>query len=494
MAVRATGLLSLIFLFLGSGCSLQRHRIKFQPDPLPAFAAASMVVVDESGQERRVPLKDLTEHFVALSTRAQSNHRSDINEFIAAGLNVSDEIVERWFKQQLALESASRYHQNAANVAGGFATAFLGITDASSRAVGILGAGVTAMNAQWRNVEAYYLLSPALPVVIEKLRGFRAEQREAILTALKTQEVSYNEAVAILRSYHQIASRETVQRYLQKSAELARFSATYDEKSGATEAEIGAQSSVVYALLNEDAAGFYSERDLAALFAILTEPADSDVLTALRATPRYRAIADRVADLTESGRNRLIGRMLVLDGLLGLEKRVEAMREAAAVALIEVQFGTRLSTQARREFTDRSASVYSLLNDNRAGSFSVDQLVDIYAIVHEDEHPLIARRIERVPETAQLAERVRAVQEDPRKVGSLAAELEGLDRLLDLRRRVRATEDDEHGLTAFGRRQPEPSAADRAAVRVAEAVREALNSPTKRNLMSDWKVVPGDAK
>ena len=490
----AAGSLSLLLVFAHGGCSLREKRVSFHPEPLPAFAAASMVVVDDSGEERRIPLMDLTEHFLALATRAQNNHRQDVNEFIAAGLNVSDEITDRWFRQQYSLEAASRYHQNTANVAAGLGTALLGITDASSRAVGLLGAGVTAMNAQWRNVEAHYLISPTLPVVIDKIRAFRAEQREAILSALRTQEVNYNEAVAILRSYHQTASRETIQRFLQRSAELAQLTPADGGKSGVTEAEIGAHSTVVYALLNEDAPGFYSDRDLTALFALLTEPDDSEVLRALRDTPRYRAMADRVADVTETGRNRLIGRMLALDNLLGLESRVERLREAAAHALQDLQFGTSLSSTARTEFTQRNSAIHALLNAGRPGAYSVEQLVELYALLRPvGDSEFTARRAE-VPEAAQLAEQVEIARQDENRFRALQGEIDGIDRLINLRRRMETKADAEHGLSTIDRRGTSSTGADRGALRVAEAVREALNSPVKRNLLSDWKVVPAEAR
>ncbi len=488
--VRLLVLSGLVLLLLGSaGCrSLRDRRPHYHPDPLPSFATASVVVVDESGKERRIPLMDLTEHFLALSTRAQNNHPADVNEFIAAGLNVSDEIVERWFREQYSLQANSHYYQNTANVAAGLGTAVLGITDASSRAVALLGTGVTAMNAQWRNVEAHYLIAPSLPVVIQKIREFRAEQRRNILAGLRTQTLTYTDAVAILRSYHQTASRETIQRFLQRSAEISQFTAIADDRASESQAEVGAHSSVVYALLNEDAAGFYSERDLVALFAILTEPANSDVLQALRDAPRYRAMSDRVADVTETGRNRLIGRMLALDNLLGLEKRVETLREAAANARQDLQFGASLSSQARAEFSSRNSQIYSLLNARQAGSYSLEQLVEIYGLAREEEHPAMARRIQNRPETARLAEQVRALRNDPNRSRQLETALEDLDRVVDLDRRLVQLEDVEHGLSALG---PKPvEGPDRIAAALSEAVREALNSPARHNLMSDWKVVP----
>jgi hypothetical protein len=349
LEIRFNSMKTLPFVFLAStgltlmgaftGCTTATSS-NFQPPQLPSIGDRGVqVYLDDDGKEIKSANAEMST-FVRLGKdiEALKSDADKRREFVQAGLNVSDHLADQWFRYQFARDVSTRHDNNTFNIAASGLTAVLGITDASEKAVALLGAATATTNAQWKNYEASYLLSSALPRVLKKLREYRHERRNEILERYrdKASMPGYYEAITDLRSYHQTASREVVKQFIEDSAELAEFAPKFDADAGVKGIQVLPMNTALFSVLYPGTAGMFSKMDLVNIQALLSYDETNNLVAAIAATPSGKNLAELIKTISADPARKptLMKLMLALNGLLKLEdevqKRVRTADEAAA--------------------------------------------------------------------------------------------------------------------------------------------------------------------
>lgn len=357
-----------------AGC-INTSAPNFQPKQLPAIG-------DEKGTYFDVQGKEITwfnaeiQRFVDLNSLVSNGESTPAyrRAFVEAGLNVSDQVANRWFREQFALDAQSRYNNNTFNVITGGLTALFGITDASAKAVSLLGAATSVTNAQWKNYEASYLLSSALPLVLEKLREFRKVRRNEIIARYNGDAVpGYYEAVDELRNYHQTASREVIKRFIEKSAELAEFTTKLDQDGGAKGIQVLPLNTALFTLFYPRTAGTFSKNELITIYALVSQAKTSNLVAAISGTTTGKHLFELVERICgePDGKGDLMKLISALNSLLALEEEVRKQQkvvDAAAKAAEAAKIAA--GVQAEKGPADPTKT------PNPAATDELDQLAD----------------------------------------------------------------------------------------------------------------------
>lgn len=269
----------------------------FQPKPLPLGVKQEITVIktgrDGIQSREKITTQSLSAAFLAAQDAAYAERNSptvsNLRTFLESGMNLSDELANQWLGDQYAKDTDSRFAHDTANTALGVATTAVGIAEGSAKSVALLGAGTVGLNTQWGNYEAAYLLSTALPKVIAKLKEFRASLREELLGSVGA-STTYDDVVRMLMGYHDTASRQYVKLFIERSAELAKFS-TGNSTSLASDRQFVEQSGKLFSALNPpNGKGFYRLEEVAILVGLATETKDSTLDKAIRSVPLNAAL------------------------------------------------------------------------------------------------------------------------------------------------------------------------------------------------------------
>jgi hypothetical protein len=289
-------------LVLLSGC--MNKGFQAEPLPLDSKYKAEIKTYDQAGTPTTpliVEIGSRLENFQlrrAEASKVAKPSVDTIEEFLKAGFNLSDASAELWFDKHYQKDINSRFLHDTVNTVLGTATAVVGIADGSSTSVALLGAGTVAVNNQWQNYEAAYLLSTSLPTVIDKIKEARKAQREEMLKSV-TELTTYEDAVHLLMVYHDSASRKAIKLFIEQSVKLAEYSVGDSTKLGDLRQIVALGAKIHKAINGVD--GAYSPQDIAALVTFFFEPAGSEVVEVLKQIPAYVLLqASLTASLADS--------------------------------------------------------------------------------------------------------------------------------------------------------------------------------------------------
>ncbi len=330
-------------LFATSGCSSIRTRHNFQPQPIPKVTG--------------VPTA--TELFQQASARwwdAEKKEQKkatfdDKKAFLAAGLNLSDELADAWLKVQFRQDTDSRYWKNNFNTALSLSTAALGWAAAGSKVITAVGASGAAINSGWNNYEAAYLLSSSMPKVIDKLKTFRRDLRAKIERNFEADEYSYIETRMLIDQYHDTISRESVKHLIDSSIDLAKaFYAAPGTEVDSSD-EVTSLNKQIYEIVYPAQKGAFSHNELIALRIWSLNGRESAIVKKLADKPAYAPLFDRIGAMKgEEAANfaRILGQ---IDQLASLSSKADAvMRSFDTKENGAIERAIRLHGQSRLNF------------------------------------------------------------------------------------------------------------------------------------------------
>jgi hypothetical protein len=322
-----------------SGC-VSKH---LQPEPMP-LNNASTVTYTKPAQNGKpaetVAVPGLVADFEmkrGAAAVATGSTETAMKAFFLSGANLSDYLANKWFTGQYNHDITSRYQHDTANTMLGTATAVLGIAEGSLKSISILGASSVAINNQWKNYEAAFLLSTALPKVLAKLQDARKDLKATTLAGIDA-TTTYEEVVGLLLEYHETASRQHVKVFIETSVELAQY-AIGDSTSLAFNRDFSGKSAELYAALNANANGLYSLKDAITIVALSRETSTSPLYTRIVSVPLNKALAAKLAAALADAtfKEPTLKALAALSALPEVEKAVTSLQEKAHDAATAAQ-------------------------------------------------------------------------------------------------------------------------------------------------------------
>lgn len=128
---------------------------------------------------------------------------AEIQSYLEAGFGLTDLYCQRFFV--IAQESAQkrRFQRSTGSTVGGLVNSVLGLASAGQTAVAISGAGFTALNSAYQNVEDAFLVAPELENVRKLVHAAQDDFRQK---SFKTLPGSYPSARSIIERYAGLCS------------------------------------------------------------------------------------------------------------------------------------------------------------------------------------------------------------------------------------------------------------------------------------------------
>lgn len=139
-----------------------------------------------------------------------------------AGVAISDRSFDEFFQSFDTFQRNIAHNQTASNIVASTAVGVLGFTGATSKTLGIIGIAQAGANAEFKNFEGVYLLSPALDVVYKKLTETRRTYA-AHLRAGLAQAKTFGQVRAMITEYHATGSLIAIRGYIRQAADIAKF-------------------------------------------------------------------------------------------------------------------------------------------------------------------------------------------------------------------------------------------------------------------------------
>src|SRR5258706_7006372 len=164
-------------LFASTGCSWFHQKMAFQPELVSSAGPSKLEIFKKASANWYNQKTGLDMAGVTSDTRYA---------FLEAGLNLSDEYADKWLKTMYGMDTDSKFWQNSFNTALSLTTAALGFTAAAPKVVAAVGASGVAVNSEWGNYDAAYILSSAMPKVIAKIKESRETLRQTVEQEFKT--------------------------------------------------------------------------------------------------------------------------------------------------------------------------------------------------------------------------------------------------------------------------------------------------------------------
>lgn len=159
-----------------------------------------------------------------------ADYRAAMLRYFDAGVTISNRICDTWFKVQFFLDRETNHAKTLSNIVGSTAIGVLGFTGADVKQLGILGISLAGVNSEFDNYMTYFLVSPALPTIKEKLDNGRQEYARRYrdyLLQMPVDELTFGRTAEGVSRYHELCSRLEIQKIVVKSVELSRY--TVDE-------------------------------------------------------------------------------------------------------------------------------------------------------------------------------------------------------------------------------------------------------------------------
>lgn len=201
-------------LFLG-GCAGKGFKLPTQ--------SSNYDVRSISSDSEVIELKGEIQDFRSMITDEQGNRRnpSDISEYLDVGITVSDLACSVWFKIVSREGDSLDYKQRSMNILGDGLIGLLGLSsNVTNDLLGGLAITLGMGNAAFDNHNERFRLSNTMGTVYEKLKHARSNYSRDLLS--RTQ-LSFPAAKRALRDYHNTCSRMSVEGFIEKSVELAKF-------------------------------------------------------------------------------------------------------------------------------------------------------------------------------------------------------------------------------------------------------------------------------
>ena len=175
-------------------------------------------------------LFDAKQYFVNVAIKAQSNSSTptELMNYYDAGIMLSNRIFDEFFALHFRADRSTNHNKTLTNIVGGSAIGVLGLTGSDAKELALLGIGLAAVNSEFENYMAYFLISPSMPQIKRMMDTGRAEYAKKIRTALTAQVVqgmklTYAQTNEAIRAYHQKSSRLEIQAIVSESIALAKY-------------------------------------------------------------------------------------------------------------------------------------------------------------------------------------------------------------------------------------------------------------------------------
>jgi hypothetical protein len=339
-----------LLLGVATGCSSFRTRDNFQPQRMPKLAGVPTAT--ELFQQASTQWWDAASKGEKTGATAPQKQA-----FLTAGLNLSDELADAWLKGQFRQDTDSRYWKNAFNTTLSLTTAALGWTAAAPKLVTAVGATGVAINSGWNNYEAAYLLSSAMPKVIDKLKSFRKTLRNQIEEDFRAKSYSYVETRTLIDRYHDTISRESVKNFIDSSIDLAQASYKNPAAEVLSAPETVALNKALYGVIyGPEVQGSFTQTELVVLFVYNIDGANSAVVKALKEKPAYLSLLAKADGLLGANKTEFSRLLSKLDSLAALAPKADALKREFLPAKpdsidngLKPQGGTGVSFQPKIE-------------------------------------------------------------------------------------------------------------------------------------------------
>lgn len=144
-------------------------------------------------------------------------------QLFEAGVAISDKSLEEFFSSFDHFQQTISHNQTATNIVASTAVGVLGFTGAASKTLGLIGVAQAGANAEFKNFEGVYLLSPTLDVVRKKLTESRRDYAKRLRAENLPVAKTYAQVRAMLVEYHATGSLIAIRGYIRDAANIATF-------------------------------------------------------------------------------------------------------------------------------------------------------------------------------------------------------------------------------------------------------------------------------